>query len=283
MCYTPVTITKDREYWTPDGHTGGVTEVVPCGKCPKCRQRRALAWVFRLSEHMKDVKSAKFLTLTYEISQVPTTQNGFLTLRKEDVQKFLKRLRKVNRGRIKYYLAGEYGTTTFRPHYHAIIFDLDHALLSVPDRIAGIWKHGHIRLDPCTVETIAYTTGYVNKPPQDPDHCRETGLMDDRIREFSLMSKGLGARYCSDAMIRYHKQTMTGLHIHPGGRIQALPRYYRERIFTSEERAILAADAKEYHELNIQDRFDSAIKEVEWKKDQYRKQDKNLRLKRAKL
>lgn len=107
--------------------------------------------------------------------------------------------------------------------------------------------------------------------------------MDDRIREFSLMSKGLGVNYVTPAMKKYHQQTMTGLHIHPGGRIQSLPRYYRERIFTSEERAILAAQGKEYHELNIQERFDSAIKEVEWKKDQYRKQDKNLRLKRAKI
>ena len=48
-----------------------------------------------------------------------------------DVQKFLKRLRKAYRGKLRYFVAGEYGEQTARPHYHMILYgwqptDLEH-------------------------------------------------------------------------------------------------------------------------------------------------------------
>jgi len=61
------------------------------------------------------------------------------SLIKRDVQLFIKRLRKEQDSRgsskIKYYLVGEYGDLTKRPHYHAAIFGEDFA----DDRYA--WRH----------------------------------------------------------------------------------------------------------------------------------------------
>jgi len=51
-----------------------------------------------------------------------------MTLKKTDIQKFFKRLRKCHGKKhksIKYYAVGEYGGQTLRPHYHIVIFNAD--------------------------------------------------------------------------------------------------------------------------------------------------------------
>ncbi len=72
------------------------------------------------------------MTLTYDDEHLPINDyvdsdgviHGKPTLRKRDVQLFLKRLRKNYKydNHIKYFCCGEYGGKTFRPHYHLIIF-----------------------------------------------------------------------------------------------------------------------------------------------------------------
>ena len=66
--------------------------------------------------------SAYFVTLTYDNNHVPISEHGFPTLCKRDFQLFMKRLRFNTGVKIKYYVAGEYGSTNHRPHYHAVIF-----------------------------------------------------------------------------------------------------------------------------------------------------------------
>lgn len=88
---------------------------VPCGKCPNCVARRISHWSFRLMQEEKQSTSAYFITYTYDTQHVPISKNGFMELRKKDMQDYLKRLRKSqwNKGNVtplKYYLAGEYGT-----------------------------------------------------------------------------------------------------------------------------------------------------------------------------
>ena len=46
--------------------------------------------------------SALFITLTYDTQFVPITENGYMTLKKSDLQKFFKRLRKLSNERLKY-------------------------------------------------------------------------------------------------------------------------------------------------------------------------------------
>lgn len=99
---------------------------VPCGKCPKCRDRRLQGWIIRLMQENKKATSSYFLTLTYDESRVPRNEQGYATLNKQDVQKFIKRVRKHagKRGKgIRYFAVGEYGEQTERPHYHIIIFN----------------------------------------------------------------------------------------------------------------------------------------------------------------
>lgn len=160
----------------------GKLERVPCGKCANCRKRRVSAWSFRLLQEEKVSTSAHFITLTYDTATVPITRNGYMSLKKRDVQLFLKRLRKAHSGSassgIKYYGVGEYGGKTKRPHYHIILFNIDVELVQTA------WKWGQIHYGNVCGASVGYTLKYMCKEKQIPMHCN-----DDRIPEFALMSK----------------------------------------------------------------------------------------------
>lgn len=91
----------------------------PCGQCAACRITRRQEWVFRLMLEMRLYDYCYFVTLTYDNDHLP---DG-LELVKEDVQNWLKRLRK--RAAFRYFGCGEYGEKTLRPHYHFIIMGND--------------------------------------------------------------------------------------------------------------------------------------------------------------
>lgn len=177
----------------------GNTIPVPCGKCPDCRARRASGWSFRLMQECKKSSSAHFITLTYDPNHIPLSGNTFPTLNKRDVQLFFKRLRKAHekdtRGalslddlplqvlpKIRYYAVGEYGGKFKRPHYHVILFNADITL------IQSAWQLGQVHYGTVTPASVGYTLKYVSKGGEVPRHKN-----DDRLPEFSLMSKDLAA------------------------------------------------------------------------------------------
>lgn len=108
----------------------GYDLLLPCGQCTSCRIQKSREWANRLMMELEDHDEAWFLTLTYnnEHGRLAVDDQGvckeWLTLRKEDFQLFMKRLRKATGQKLRYYACGEYGSETFRPHYHAIIFGL---------------------------------------------------------------------------------------------------------------------------------------------------------------
>ncbi|ALS03440.1 VP4 [Gokushovirus WZ-2015a] len=107
---------------------------VPCGHCIGCRLEYSRQWANRCLLELDYHSSAYFVTLTYDNSHVrrtlyadPDTGEAAeaYTLAKRDFQLFMKRLRKAFPDqKIRYFAAGEYGSETFRPHYHAILFGL---------------------------------------------------------------------------------------------------------------------------------------------------------------
>ena len=119
MCIRRVTIRSQK--------TNNLIQV-PCGNCVECLEKKRSEWSFRLQQELKVSDSAYFITLTYSEENLPEE------LSKEHCQKFLKRLRKQNdkytTKKLRYYLAGEYGDKTKRPHYHMIVFNLAKILLS---------------------------------------------------------------------------------------------------------------------------------------------------------
>lgn len=163
---------------------------VPCGHCIGCRLDKSREWADRMMLELDHSKTAVFVTLTYDDLHVPVSMYNddgvpFFTLDKRDVQLFLKRLRKYFYGKsIRYYLAGEYGDKTNRPHYHAILFGLD--LSDFRDRVhfgsnpfgqpyytsstlERLWSNGFVSLAPVSWQTCAYVARYVTKKLNGPE------------------------------------------------------------------------------------------------------------------
>lgn len=219
--------------------------MVPCGKCPVCKRNRINQWVFRLQQESKVSYSAHFVTLTYNTDHIPISKRGFKTLCKKDFQKYMKRLRKLNKKRwirngfvdpkehkkLRYYAVGEYGSSTWRPHYHAIVFNADISDLEMAWRISGR-EIGSIHVGQVTPASIAYTAKYIDKEKKVPVHRN-----DDRQKEFSLMSKGLGKNYLTKQMVKYHKDDISRNYVvKEDGLKVPMPRYYKEKIFDEDER-----------------------------------------------
>lgn len=210
--------------------------IAPCGKCLNCKKRRANDWIIRIKAEEKIHTSALFVTLTYE--QPPITAKGWPTVQKSCVQNFFKRLR-FNTGRknIRYYLCAEYGSQTMRPHYHAIIFNANE------EEITKAWtyeneniKNGHIHFGTVGGASINYTVKYMMKDKKIPLHRN-----DDRNPEFAIMSQGLGKSYMTKEMITWHRNNKASYTVQEGGIKNALPRYYRDKIFSEEERKYMTS------------------------------------------
>lgn len=282
MCIAPITLQKPVE---ERSFLGENAQQVPCGKCPKCLRRRQADWCFRLMEESKQSTSSIFLTLTYE--KAPKSVNGLDTLVKKDWQDFMKRLRKKYQlyDRIKYYAVGEYGSRTNRPHYHAIMFNVPKRVIQNVHLVDKTWNRGHVMLAPCNGATVAYTTKYVMSGKWKPDDYfdKETGqkIRDDRQPAFSTMSKGMGLCYLTPQMRKYHKERLIGLVTKRGGYTQALPRYFKDILFTDEEKKIITEELQQFA-VDFNNLFNDRNHKTQWKKDQYRKAEKR-KLQGAKL
>lgn len=126
-----------------------------CGQCPPCRVNRRRLWSHRilLESFMHDASS--FATLTY------AQENNPQELCPKDAQLFLKRLRRsLSPRKIRFFLVGEYGDKTWRPHYHAALFGV-HPLEEKVVRDA--WGLGHTLLGELNEKTASYVSGYVTK------------------------------------------------------------------------------------------------------------------------
>lgn len=193
---------------------------IPCGHCIGCRLDKSRQWADRMMLELDHTGKGIFVTLTYDPDHAHpcgTFSDGSpsYTLDKRDVQLFMKRLREhFSPLQCRFYLAGEYGDSTLRPHYHAVIFGLD--LSDFPDlevigtnefnqiyynsnMLSFLWRLGFTSLSSVSWQTCAYVARYVTK--------KITGVASQdrydsvgQLPEFSLMSRrpGIGGYYLSD-------------------------------------------------------------------------------------
>lgn len=220
-CLTPIKLKNETNIHT-----------VPCGKCYDCYQRRISQWSFRLMQEEKKSSSAFFITLTYEKQHLPKTQTNQATLDKRDIQLFMKQLRKKNREKLKYFVCGEYGSNYERPHYHMILFN------AKEKTIQPTWQKGQIHIGKVSAASVGYTLKYMQKQGKIPKHFK-----DDRKKEFQLMSKGLGLSYITKNISKWHLNDLENrlyLNIEDNKKI-AMPRYYKDKIYTKEQRGQLKA------------------------------------------
>lgn len=208
-----------------------------------------------MAQEDKRSSSSYFITLTYDTDTVPINEQGQMTLRKKDYQNFMKRLRErtktycnanyIDTPKLRYYAVGEYGTRRFRPHYHAILFNCPH-----PELIYSSWQLGDVHIGTVGGASIAYTTKYIDKPHRVPSYKGDT-----RQPEFSLSSNGLGDNYVSPRSRAYHREDITGRFFvsTPDGIKIPMPRYYRDKLYTDDEKRQqnIAAMRAQYHDNEL--------------------------------
>ena len=195
-------------------------------------RRRVSGWSFRLVKHGEQSNSALFVTLTYNEEKVPKTKSGLQTLVKADLQKFFKRLRKLTNEKISYYAVGEYGDKSERPHYHIILFNANHGIVEAAWRIDSV-DIGHVHFGDVCDASIGYTLKYISKEKRIP-----TFNGDDRAKEFSVMSKGIGANYLNERTIKWHKRQIEERCYLPlkDGKKASMPRYYKDKLYKDGEK-----------------------------------------------
>lgn len=253
---------------------------LPCGKCVGCRLEYSRQWANRCMLELKYHDSAYFLTLTYDDYHVPrsyypdpSTGEAMpsLTLCKRDWQLFMKRLRKAfPDDRLRFYMCGEYGDQTQRPHYHAIVFGLHlndlvpfsrsvqgyqyytsesvqrcwsvrsvvQSLDGSEDCVTPLAPVGYVVVGEVTWETCAYTARYIMKKLNGP----EAQFYSDFNLEkpFVLMSRkpGIARQYYDDHPDIYEYDYIN-LSTDRGGRKVRPPRYY-DKLFDLEQPEKLA-------------------------------------------
>lgn len=221
------------DYVYTDDYSGDETVTrqfieIPCGHCAGCRADQAKEWSDRLIMESKycDPDSMYFITLTYDEEHlkrvgyvdkfgevIDALKSNRGTLDKRDIQLFIKRLRAQRPDdRLRYYICGEYGPQTDRPHCHGIIYGLhlrDWKLVESGKSETGntyytcgelerIWGNGFVSIEPANEFTCKYVAQYVTKKiGAKPAQAR---LERGQVPEFSLMSRrpGIGRQYFED-------------------------------------------------------------------------------------
>lgn len=161
----------------------------------------------------------------------------------------MRRLRKLYAGRkIRFFMCGEYGTTTGRAHFHACLFNVRFAdavhwkqseasgapWIYSSRTLSGLWDKGHASVGELNAQTAAYTARYVMKKVTgklaDAHYSQvdSDGVITQLEPEFCRMSlkPGIGAQWFD----RYYRDVYTHDYlIDSRGRKQKPPRYYDKR------------------------------------------------------
>lgn len=308
MCLYPKII-KNRKY-IPNKKNNGIAPTVKdkrtlyvpvgCGKCMECKKQKARSWSVRLQEEIKTNKNGKFVTLTFSDEAIKKYSKKINTLEGYEreneiatiaIRRFLENWRYKHKKSVKHWLVTELGHEgTENIHLHGIIWTDN------TEEIERTWKkNGYVWIGEYVNEkTINYIVKYVNKP-------------DEKHKEFNskiLTSSGIGKNYINTTnakLNKYKEKNTKETYITRNGIKLNLPIYYRNKIYTEEEREKLWIEkldkniryingekikinkneeeyfkALEYHR-KINKKLKYGNNEINWNKKRYEREQANLR------
>ena len=213
MCVTPY-------HWK--SKTGLEQFDFPCRKCWACLQNRRNEWTIRIVEECKAHYYNYFVSLTYDDQFVPITESGYYTLSRDDIRDFtLKLHKKAGRMKVRYFLVGEYGSKSHRPHYHCVIFS------DVPFTFADfneVWSYrGGIVIGRVTSDSAAYVVKNHQWSPPDG--------VGDILPPFQSQSQGIGRNFLKNKDSYVSREKFT---FHQNGKNVPIPKYLKKKMFSEE-------------------------------------------------
>jgi hypothetical protein len=248
-CYHPLTAyrTSAGEIVFHDRGDGDQI-LLPCGRCIGCRLERSRQWAIRCMHEAQLYDENCFVTLTYDDEHLP--ENG--SLHYPHFQRFMKRLRKRFTGRkIRFYMCGEYGDTTFRPHYHSCLFNFTFPDLTylkktgsgskiyTSEILSELWLYGMSSVGSVTYESAGYIARYCLKKVNGDEGRSRYQVVDSESGEitfldspFSHMSLRPGIASVFFRRFGDDCRSLGGFVIVDGKRLK-MPRYY-EKLLRSE-------------------------------------------------
>ena len=265
-CYWPIPAlqqgSEPPRLWPP---LGSANLALPCGKCIGCRAARATQWANRCKHEASQWEANTFLTLTYDDENLP--KEGHLEA--QALQRFIKRLRKhadtsstsIRRNRdhnLRYFACGEYGETTQRPHYHAILFNcgFDDKTrvgkdLYTSDTLKELWPYGSNTIGEATPAAANYIAQYSLKKQGAGEHDADGVWRPAPFLRMSLRP-AIGANWVD----KYASDLTYGYLVTEGGRKHGIPRYYQKRLekMSPELVELLKANAAKHRMNNPSDR-----------------------------
>lgn len=224
--------------------------LLPCRHCVGCRLDKSREWANRILLEQLYHQDTWFITLTYDDQHLPPAYpvdpatgeilSVHATLVKDDLKRFFKRLRFNSGQKLRYYAAGEYGSQTYRPHYHVIVFGLRLDDLKVlrhnfggdpyytSDFIAKCWPFGLHVIGRVTFESAAYVARYTIKKATHgyTQEYYQTAGIEPEFQTMSL-KPGIGYQFFADhpEMFDYSSFNVSTPY---GGKRMTPPEYFRK-------------------------------------------------------
>lgn len=267
--------------------------LLPCKHCTCCMRTYRREWAYRLMCESLESSESMFITLTVDDEHLPAVFPN-RSLQHKPFQDFMKRLRiclsrgfeydfvphfthssllgKIDhltkrcfyqRDKIRFYMCGEYGDVTMRPHYHCCIFGarfpdayfakkVGHELYYTSPTLLKLWPFGKMSLfSDVTPSSAAYVAGYVDKKlEKGQEYFKALGLMPEYVR----MSNGLGLKYFEkyqDMLYRFSSDDNFFGEFHFLGDCPvSAPKYFDEKFALSNpERYVKLKSARECRRL----------------------------------
>jgi hypothetical protein len=286
-------VTDSRTIYVPIG----------CQKCMECKKQKANGWRIRLLEEIRHDNTGKFVTFTFnedKLNKLRAKINRTSKTKLKDwdldnavatkaMRYFLENWRAEKKKSVKHWGVTELGHNgTERIHIHAIIFTND------TEGIKKHWHNGFVHIGSYVNEnSVNYITKYVNKA--DESHKEYNSII--------LTSAGIGKGYfqrIDRQFNKYNKEETKEVYRTRQGSKIGLPIYYRNEIYSDEEREKLWIHRLNKNERYVlgqridirenEDEYKSALREAQklneelgyggkedWEKDIYEKQRKGLK------
>lgn len=251
----------------PDPYkVAGYQMFVPCGECPACLSNKREQWAFRLKCELETSNYALFMTYTYEDSQLPIlyfspSTQSFITSSASaplpvmvgDELKSYVLIRKhwtsykdvlhnsLLRENIdtRYFMCGEYGSRTYRPHYHAILFFTYDMPYYPPEKIkeyvAKYWHYGNIKFGSVTPASIRYVCkDMIKQVYKNSDYVKLQ--ICHGIKNFApyyTMSNrpGIGSAWFEKNKNFYNDKIRSATPVVSDGHYVSIPRYFKDKLF----------------------------------------------------
>lgn len=219
--YNPPKCTDERLKYIP----------VTCQNCEECRKAKQREWRVRMLEEIKSDIRGKFVTLTFteewlDILEKESNSTEANQVTTKAIRLFLERWRAKHKKSLKHWFITELGhKNTERVHIHGIIFTDEEK-----EEIEKRWGYGRVDVGYSMNEKcVNYVMKYILKV--DEDHKNFRGRI--------LVSPGIGKGYIAKFNAKQNKYVPNGTdetyRLENGAKVK-LPTYYRNKIYTEEQR-----------------------------------------------